>query len=60
MMQTGSGKTHTMVGPEALGHPNTTEADAGLIPRAITKLFHGMLDAPEGVEFTCQGKPNRL
>jgi hypothetical protein len=55
--QTGSGKTHTMVGPTGAG---CTPEDAGMIPRAITRLFEGMTargEVEEETEFTCQVTP---
>jgi kinesin family protein 5 len=44
--QTGTGKTHTMEGD--INDPDLR----GIIPRAVEKLFDGVMEADENIEFT--------
>ena len=37
-----------------LSHPTSSHPRQGMIPRAIARLFDGMLGAESSVEFTCQ------
>ena len=58
--QTGAGKTHTMMGRDALAVPDTdlsdsTEPDGdryGLTPLIIQDIFKGFAEAPDSVTFT--------
>jgi len=45
--QSGSGKTHTMLGPDI-----TDDFEAGVLPRCIRAIFEGVEEAPESMSFT--------